>query len=134
MAGMMGNVQTPLLQFPHVYFFTSTMLDSEYRKRSEKEVLLDLAGHLYPEHRQLAGRLLFGNEGIGPGENRCAGRIGLIGILIQHNKLGTLGHLRPQVVSRPPHRGAKPGPPVKASLDAAKTSDGRHANYFPGGL
>jgi len=53
LAGVMGNLQTPLLQFPNMYFFTSAMLDIEYRKRSEKEVLLDLAGLLYPEHARL---------------------------------------------------------------------------------
>jgi hypothetical protein len=53
LAGAMGNVQTPLLQFPNVYFHTMAMWDSDYRKRSEREVLLDLARHLYPEHRQL---------------------------------------------------------------------------------
>ena len=52
-AGVMGNAQTPLLQFPNFYFFTSVMFDSEYRKRSEPDVLLDLAGHLYPEQKQL---------------------------------------------------------------------------------
>ena len=50
---MMGNVQTPLLQFPHVYYFTSAMFDAGYRNRSERDVLLDLCGHLYPEHEQL---------------------------------------------------------------------------------
>ena len=53
MAGMMGNVQTPLLQFPHVYYFTSAMFDAAYRDRPEKDVLLDLCGRLYPEHKQL---------------------------------------------------------------------------------
>jgi len=53
LAGAMGNVQTPLLQFPNVYFYTSAMWDADYRKRSEREVLLDLAGHLYPEHKEL---------------------------------------------------------------------------------
>ena len=53
LAGAMGNVQTPLLQFPDVYFFTLAMWDADYRKRSEPEVLLDLAGHLYPEQKQL---------------------------------------------------------------------------------
>ena len=36
LAGVMGNVQTPLLQFPHVYFYTSCIWDLDYRQRSEK--------------------------------------------------------------------------------------------------
>ena len=32
LVGVMGNVQTPLLQFPNLYFFTSTMQDLDYRK------------------------------------------------------------------------------------------------------
>lgn len=53
LAGVMGNLQTPLNQFPHMYYFTSTMQDLDYRKRSEKDTLLDLSYHLYPEHQQL---------------------------------------------------------------------------------
>jgi hypothetical protein len=51
--GVMGNVQTPLLQFPHIFFFTSSIWDLEYRKKSEPEVLRELARHLYPEHAEL---------------------------------------------------------------------------------
>jgi hypothetical protein len=51
--GMMGNVQTPLLQFPHVYYFTSAMFDAGCRVRSERDVLLDLCRHLYPDRQQL---------------------------------------------------------------------------------
>ncbi len=53
LAGAMGNVQTPLLQFPDVYFFTSIMFDTAYRKHSEQEVILELAERLYPEQKQL---------------------------------------------------------------------------------
>ena len=51
--GFMGNMQTPLLQFPNMFFFTSVLSDFDYRNRSEKDVLLDLAGLLYPNHRRL---------------------------------------------------------------------------------
>ena len=51
--GFMGNMQTPLLQFPSVFFFTSVLMDFDYRDRSEKDVLLDLASHLYPNHCRL---------------------------------------------------------------------------------
>jgi hypothetical protein len=53
LAGVMGNVQSPPLQFPDVFFFTSVMADLDYRKRSERGVLLDLSGYLYPDHAQL---------------------------------------------------------------------------------
>jgi hypothetical protein len=49
----MGNVQTPLLQFPNVFFYTSAMRDLDYLKRSEREVLLDVSGYLYPENKEL---------------------------------------------------------------------------------
>jgi hypothetical protein len=53
LAGVMGNVQTPLLQFPHVFYFTSALGDLDYRKRSEKETLRDLSEYLYPERKEL---------------------------------------------------------------------------------
>jgi hypothetical protein len=53
LAGVMGNVQTPLLQFPNLFYFTALMCDSSYLDRSEKDVLLELADHLYPAHREL---------------------------------------------------------------------------------
>jgi len=52
-AGIMGNVQTPLLQFPNLFYFTSSMCDSNYANVSEKDVLLEVSGHLFPDHRQL---------------------------------------------------------------------------------
>jgi hypothetical protein len=53
MAGAMGNVQAPLLQFPDVYFFTSAMWDAESRARTEPEAMLELAGYLYPDQKRL---------------------------------------------------------------------------------
>ena len=53
LAGIMGNVQTPLLQFPNLFYFTSSMCDSNYANVSEKDVLLEVSGHLFPDHRQL---------------------------------------------------------------------------------
>ena len=74
LAGMMGNVQTPLLQFPHMYYFTSAMLDAEYRNRSEREVLLDLCGHLYPEHKELLADCYVALKESEPGQDPVAGR------------------------------------------------------------
>jgi hypothetical protein len=52
-AGIMGNVQTPLLQFPNLFYFTSVWCDSSYLNRSERDVMLELSGHLYPDHKEL---------------------------------------------------------------------------------
>jgi len=51
--GFMGNMQTPLLQFPNMFFFTSVLSEFEYRNRSEREVLTDLGGLLFPQQREL---------------------------------------------------------------------------------
>ena len=51
--GAMGNVQTPLLQFPNVYAFTSATWDPHLAKRAEADVLAELARHLYPQHAPL---------------------------------------------------------------------------------
>ncbi len=53
LAGIMGNVQTPLLQFPNLFYFTSSMCDSNYANVSERDVLLEVSGYLFPDHRQL---------------------------------------------------------------------------------
>lgn len=53
LSGGMGNVQTPLLQFPDVFFFTSALSDLDYIKHSQNEVLADLAEYLYPEQKDL---------------------------------------------------------------------------------
>ena len=53
LAGIMGNVQTPLLQFPNLFYFTSLTCDSNYSNLSEKDVLLEVSGHLFPDHKQL---------------------------------------------------------------------------------
>ena len=51
--GVMGNNQLMLLQFPRTYYFFATAWDKEYEKHPEPEVMLDLAGQLYPDHKQL---------------------------------------------------------------------------------
>ncbi len=53
LAGIMGNVQTPLLQYPHLFYFTSLTCDSNYLNLSEKDVLLEVSGLLFPDHKQL---------------------------------------------------------------------------------
>jgi hypothetical protein len=51
--GIMGNNQTPLLQLPRTYYFLRSAWDSEYRKQSDREVLLDLAEQLHPNCKEL---------------------------------------------------------------------------------
>jgi hypothetical protein len=85
----MGNVQTPLLQFPDVYFFTSATMDADYRKHSEPEVMLELAGHLYPDNKQLLADCYLAMKEPDPAKvetlaNRLEG-------VIKQNKLGRPG-------------------------------------------
>jgi hypothetical protein len=51
--GVMGNNQLMLLQFPRTFYFFATAWDKEYEKHPEQEVMLDLAGQLYPDHKQV---------------------------------------------------------------------------------
>ena len=51
--GVMGNNQLMLLQFPRTFYFFETAWSKEYENRPEKDVLLDLAEQLYPDHREL---------------------------------------------------------------------------------
>ena len=89
LAGVMGNVQTPLLQFPNVYFFTSTMLELDYRTRSEPEVLRDLSGHLYPEHKLLLADCFLAMKETDPAKvDMLADRLTDI---VREDKLGRLG-------------------------------------------
>ena len=53
LAGLMGNVQTPLLQFPHVAQFLASAWDTAARRRGPRVVLRDLAGCVYPEKQDL---------------------------------------------------------------------------------
>jgi hypothetical protein len=89
MEGMMGNVQTPLLQFPHVFYFTSAMFDAGYRSRPEKEILLDLSSYLYPDHKQLLADCYFALRESDPA--RIQSLSDQLDRLIQENKLGRLG-------------------------------------------
>ncbi|MHB0958875.1 MAG: discoidin domain-containing protein [Pirellulaceae bacterium] len=89
LAGVMGNVQTPLLQFPHIYFYTSCMWDLEYRKRSEKEVLAELATHLYPEHSELIADCYMGLKE--KDSARVAALADQLTALVEQNQLGRPG-------------------------------------------
>ncbi len=56
----MGNNELMQLQFPRTFYFFNTAWDREYEKRPEPEVLLDLAGELYPDHKQLIAESFLG--------------------------------------------------------------------------
>ena len=51
--GVMANVQTPFLQFPHLYYWNMAAWDPAYLSRADKEALLDVAELIYPSHAGL---------------------------------------------------------------------------------
>jgi hypothetical protein len=51
--GVMGNNELMQLQFPRTFYFFNTAWDREYGRRPEPEVLRELAGQLYPDHKEL---------------------------------------------------------------------------------
>lgn len=89
--GVMGNVQTPLMQLPHLYFFTSCSMDLQYRKRSEKDVLVELAGHLYPEHAPLVADSYLALKESDPA--RIEPLVRRLDDLVARDRLGRLGIL-----------------------------------------
>jgi len=87
--GVMGNVQTPILQLPHVYFYTASILDLDYRKRSEKDVLSDLCDQLYPEHGPLFGQCYLALKE--PDPAKIAGLADQLEDLVRRDNFGRLG-------------------------------------------
>ncbi|HWR16817.1 MAG TPA: alpha-glucuronidase family glycosyl hydrolase [Terriglobales bacterium] len=51
--GIMGNNELMVLQLPRTFYFFKTAWDSGYKKRDERDVLLDLAEQLYPGQKDL---------------------------------------------------------------------------------
>jgi hypothetical protein len=51
--GVMGNNQLMLLQFPRTYYFFRTAWDKGYETHPERDVMLDLAGQLYPDYKEV---------------------------------------------------------------------------------
>jgi hypothetical protein len=64
--GLMGNNQTSLLQLPRTYYFLSTAWDYTYRSRNQRDVLLELSGHLYPEQKELIADCILALEETDP--------------------------------------------------------------------
>jgi len=87
--GAMGNVQCPLLQFPNVYAFTSVIWDPNLARAPEPEVLLDLAGYLYPRQARLVAECLAGLKSADPaGQEALADRLEQV---LREDKLGRPG-------------------------------------------
>lgn len=59
LAGIMGNMQTPLLQFPLETFVAGIAWDVESRNRSAEEVFPEVAEYLYPDQRSLINKCFF---------------------------------------------------------------------------
>jgi hypothetical protein len=89
LAGVMGNLQTPLLQFPNLFYFTSAMCDSGYLGRSEKDVLLDVSGHLYPDRKQLVADCYLALKEPDPAKIETLA--GQLNDILQKDTLGRLG-------------------------------------------
>ena len=133
--GVMGNNQLVLLQFPRTYYFFASAWDTRYLDRSEPDVLLDLAGQLYPEHQRLiADAFLALHEDdadqISSVLSRLEalerapdpGRPGAIGRLLFPDTLAVVRNLRMQLEIRQARQGfiaamrAKPTVPESARL------------------
>ena len=114
--GVMGNVQTPLLQLPHFYFFTSSIWDLDYRKTSEKDVLLELAGHLYPEHRQLVADCYLALKE--PDPAKITALADQLDDLVRQDRLGRLGIIGRKLF--PDHRIVAQAIALQLRLRAAK--------------
>ena len=91
LAGLMGNVQTPLLQFPHVGFFLDTAMDYDSRKRSPRKALRDLAADVYPDHQELLANCWMA---LSPAGRADAGKLARqLKRLLDQDRLGRCGRL-----------------------------------------
>jgi hypothetical protein len=111
--GVMGNNQLVLLQFPRTFYFFATAWDNKYEGRTEEEVMLDLAGQLYPDHQQLIANsfLALRQENVekinaalkgldGLIGNNDSGRAGALGRLLFPDRLSIVRNLRMQLEIR----------------------------------
>jgi len=89
--GVMGNVQTPILQLPHVHFFTASIWDPDYRKRPQHDVLRDLCDQSYPEHGQLVAKCYLALKE--PDPAKITELADQLDGLVRGGKLGRLGIL-----------------------------------------
>lgn len=67
--GVMGNAQTPLVQLPNLWLFHSAAWDAAYGRKSDAEILRDLAEQIYPRH---AATIAEGWQALGESDSRAA--------------------------------------------------------------
>jgi hypothetical protein len=90
--GVMANVQTPLLQFPHLFCWHRLAWAPECAQQSQADLLAELGRHVYPEHADLIAAAWAALSGAGDAELRglaqqlddvlrrgALGRAGLLG-------------------------------------------------------
>ena len=51
--GWMGNNELMLLQFPRSFYFLNSLWDAQYPEKKEDDVLKEISGHLYLDHKDL---------------------------------------------------------------------------------
>jgi hypothetical protein len=91
LAGVMANVQTPLLQMPHVYYYLATLWNADYRNRAERDVVQEVSEQIYPEHRQLLADAYAALKGTPP--DKIEALAASLNGLINSNQLGQPGVL-----------------------------------------
>lgn len=111
--GVMGNNELMQLQFPRTFYFFNTAWDREYEQHPEPKVLLDLAGELYPDHKELIAESFLGLQETDPEkidttlarldkmiQGGNAGRPGAIGRFLFPDQLVVARNLRFQLEIR----------------------------------
>jgi hypothetical protein len=111
--GIMGNNELMSLQFPRTFYFFNRAWDGKYKKRQEPEVLLELAGQLYPDHKELIAESFAGLRETDPAKINStleslgklvqtgdAGRPGAIGRYLFPDKLTVARNLQLQLEIR----------------------------------
>jgi hypothetical protein len=87
--GVMGNNELMSLQFPRTFYFFNTAWDTKYENRPEPEVLQELAGQLYPDHKELIAESFLELREKDPEKIRNI--LGQLGDLIKDGNAGRLG-------------------------------------------
>jgi hypothetical protein len=87
--GVMGNMQTPLLQFPHMYYFTSCAWDVVNQRKTQKEAVTEVARLLYPDQRQLIAECYLALNETEP--SRIGSLVVRLEEVLNQKRLGRLG-------------------------------------------
>ena len=89
--GVMGNNELMSLQFPRTFYFFNTAWDTRYENRPEPEVLLDLVGQLYPDHKKLMAEAFLGLRENDP--EKIGATLGQLEKLVKDGNVGRPGAL-----------------------------------------